>query len=119
MRNVGVTVYKRPKSKKGMAMFVALMMAAALAAGQPQPAPPDSNHAPTPDELDALQQLYDSSCGSRGYGEYDDVCIIITKQLEDAKAAAEKARSAKPKAKPPAPASPPPQLDPSKPGPSP
>jgi hypothetical protein len=85
-------------------MRVALLIAAALAAAPPPPA--DSNRSPTPDELDALQQLYDSSCGSRGYGEYDDVCIVITKQLDDAKAAAEKAKSAKPKVKTPAPMSP-------------
>jgi hypothetical protein len=84
-------------------MLVALLIAAALAAGQTPPAPADSNRPPTPDEIDALQQLYDSSCGSRGYGQYDDVCIIITKQLNEAKAAAEKAERAKPKAKPPAP----------------
>jgi hypothetical protein len=88
-----------------MAMLVAFLIAAALAAGQTPAAPSDTNHAPTPEELDALQQLYDSSCGSRGYGEYDDVCILITKQLNDAKAAAEKAKSAKPKANPPAPVS--------------
>ncbi len=86
-------------------MLVALLIAAALAAGQTPPAPSDTNHAPTPEELDALQQLYDSSCGSRGYGEYDDVCILITKQLNDAKAAAETAKHAKPKVKPRAPAS--------------
>jgi hypothetical protein len=84
-------------------MIVALLIAAALAAGQTSAAPAETNHAPTPEELDALQQLYDSSCGSRGYGEYDDVCILITKQLDDAKAAAEKARAAKPKAVPPSP----------------
>ncbi len=83
-------------------MLVALLIAAALAAGQTPPPSSDSNHAPTPDEIDALQQLYDSSCGSRGYGQYDDVCILITKQLNDAKAAAEKAQAAKPKTKPPA-----------------
>jgi len=87
-------------------MIVALLIAAALAAGQAPPAPAETSHAPTPEELDALQQLYDSSCGSRGYGEYDDVCILITKQLDDAKAAAEKAKTAKPKAAP-KPASPP------------
>jgi hypothetical protein len=86
-----------------MAMLVALVIAAALATGQPPPQSSDPNHVPTPDEIDALQQLYDSSCGSRGYGEYDDVCILITKQLNDAKAAAEKAKAAKPKASPPAP----------------
>jgi hypothetical protein len=86
-------------------MLVALLIAAALAAGQTPPAAPDSNRPPTPDEIDALQQLYDSSCGSRGYGQYDDVCIIITKQLNDAKAAAEKAERAKPKAGRPAPES--------------
>jgi hypothetical protein len=87
-----------------MAMLVALMIAAALAAGQTPPPPSDSNRPPTPEEIDALQQLYDSSCGSRGYGEYDDVCILITKQLNEAKDAADKAQRAKPKAKPPAPA---------------
>jgi hypothetical protein len=86
-------------------MLVALLIAAALAAGQGPPQPSDSsNRAPTPEEIDALQQLYDSSCGSRGYGEYDDVCILITKQLNDAKAAAEKAKTAKPKTTPPKPA---------------
>ncbi len=89
-------------------MLVALLIAAALAAGQTPVQPADSNHAPTPDEIDALQQLYDSSCGSRGYGEYDDVCILITKQLNDAKAAAEKAETSKPKANPPKPTSSPP-----------
>jgi hypothetical protein len=88
-----------------MAMLVALLVAAALAAGQTPLLPSDSNHIPTPDEIDALQQLYDSSCGSRGYGEYDDVCILITKQLNDAKAAADKAKAGRPKASPPAPAS--------------
>jgi len=97
-------------------MLVALLIAAALAAGQTPPPSSDSNRAPTPDEIDALQQLYDSSCGSRGYGEYDDVCILITKQLNEAKAAAEKAKTAKPKAKPPAPAIPEPQLSMPKPG---
>jgi len=87
-------------------MLVALLIAAALVAGQTPPATSDSSRPPTPDEIDALQQLYDSSCGSRGYGEYDDVCILITKQLNDAKAAADKARTAKPKATPPPPASP-------------
>jgi hypothetical protein len=86
-------------------MLVAFLIAAALAAGQTAPPPADSNGPPTPDEIDALQQLYDSSCGSRGYGEYDDVCIQITQQLNTAKAAAEKAKAAKPKAKTPAPAS--------------
>jgi len=88
-----------------MAMLVALLIAAVLAAGQTPPPSSDSNRAPTPEEIDALQQLYDSSCGSRGYGEYDDVCILITKQLNDAKDAEEKAQRAKPKTKPPAPAS--------------
>jgi hypothetical protein len=92
-------------------MLVALLIAAALAASQSAAQPADSNRPPTPDEIDALQQLYDSSCGSRGYGEYDDVCIVITKQLDDAKAAAERAKTAKPKVKPPpssqAPAGPP------------
>ncbi len=97
-------------------MLIALLIAAALAAGQPpSPQPSDGDRAPTPEEVDALQQLYDSSCGSRGYGEYDDVCILITKQLNDAKAAAEKAKTAKPKAKPPAPASPDAQPTPPKP----
>jgi hypothetical protein len=96
-------------------MLVALLIAAALAAGQTAPAPSDANAPPTPDEVDALQQLYDSSCGSRGYGEYDDVCIIITKQLNDAKAAAEKAKSAKPYQKPPTPVSPQPHVAPPKP----
>ncbi len=95
-------------------MLVALLIAAALAAGAPPPTS-DSNAPPTPDEIDALQQLYESSCGSRGYGEYDDVCIVITKQLEDAKVAAEKAKHAKPKVKPPAPASSAPQASPPKP----
>ncbi len=94
-------------------MLVALLIAATLAAGQTAPAPSDSNRAPTPDEIDALQQLYDSSCGSRGYGEYDDVCILITKQLNDAKAAAEKAKNARPKEK--APASSQPKATPPKP----
>ncbi len=97
-------------------MLVALLIAAALASGQASPQPSDSNRAPTPEEIDALQQLYDSSCGSRGYGEYDDVCILITKQLDDAKAAAEKAKRAKPKAAPPAPAGAQPQASPPNPG---
>ncbi len=84
-------------------MLIALLIAAALAAGQPPPQPSDGDRAPTPEEVDALQQLYDSSCGSRGYGEYDDVCILITKQLNDAKAAAERAKTARPKPKPPTP----------------
>jgi hypothetical protein len=84
-------------------MLVALLIAAALATGQSPPPAPDANHTPTPDEVDALQQLYDSSCGSRGYGEYDDICIQITQQLNDAKAAAEKAQAAKAKRKPPSP----------------
>ncbi len=95
-------------------MLVAFLIAAALAAGQTPAAPSDTNHAPTPEELDALQQLYDSSCGSRGYGEYDDVCILITKQLNDAKDAAEKAKAAKPKA----PAAPSPPPNPPQPTPS-
>ncbi len=87
-------------------MLVAIVIAAALAAGQTPPQSSDPNHVPTPDEIDALQQLYDSSCGSRGYGEYDDVCILITKQLDDAKAAAEKAKTARPKVSPPKPTNP-------------
>jgi len=83
-------------------MLVALVIAAALAAGQGSPPPSDGAHTPTPDEVDALQQLYDSSCGSRGYGQYDDICIQITQQLNDAKAAEEKAQAAKAKKKPPA-----------------
>jgi hypothetical protein len=96
-------------------MLVALLIAAALAAGQ-NPAPtPDANHAPTPEEVDALQQLYDSSCGSRGYGEYDDICIQITQQLNDAKAAAEKAQEAKARRRPNTPSVPPPQTSPAQP----
>jgi len=98
-----------------MAMLVAIVIAAALAAGQTPPQSSDPNHVPTPDEIDALQQLYDSSCGSRGYGEYDDVCILITKQLDDAKAAAEKAKTARPKEKPSEPASSQPPASPPKP----
>ena len=93
-------------------MLIALLIAAALAAGQGPPTPAESPHAPTADEIDALQQLFDSSCGSRGYGEYDDVCIQITQQLNDAKAAAEKAKTAKPKPRRPAAASPPPSITP-------
>lgn len=34
--------------------------------------------------MDALQQVYDTSCGNRGYGEYDDVCNSIRDQIKQA-----------------------------------
>ncbi len=76
----------RPKPETLIVLSVLLIVAALVSGPAPDPAPQD--RPPTPEEMDALQQLYDSSCGSRGYAQYDDVCILITKQIEDAKKAA-------------------------------
>jgi hypothetical protein len=76
----------RPKPETLIVLSALLIAAALISAQAPDPTPQD--RPPTPEEVDALQQLYDSSCGSRGYAQYDDVCILITKQIEDAKKAA-------------------------------
>jgi hypothetical protein len=88
-------------------MILALVLAAAIAI------PPDPVEAPESpqDRMDALQQVYDQSCGSRGYGQYDDVCNSIRDQIRQAdkelsrEAAHPHAVAAKPATKlPPAPA---------------
>jgi hypothetical protein len=61
-------------------MILALVLAAALAAPPEAADPPQSPQ----DKMDALQQVYDQSCGSRGYGEYDDVCNSIRDQIREA-----------------------------------
>lgn len=59
-------------------MILALMLAAALA-GPPEDAPQGPQ-----ERMDALQQVYDQSCGGRGYGQYDDVCNAIRDQIKEA-----------------------------------
>jgi hypothetical protein len=59
-------------------MILALMLAAALAA------PPEDAAQSPQERMDALQQVYDTSCGNRGYGEYDDVCNSIRDQIKAA-----------------------------------
>ncbi|MHB8286108.1 MAG: hypothetical protein ACYDD1_15720 [Caulobacteraceae bacterium] len=59
-------------------MILALILAAALAAP-----PEDATQSPQ-ERMDALQQVYDTSCGNRGYGEYDDVCNSIRDQIREA-----------------------------------
>ncbi len=59
-------------------MIFALMLAAALAA------PPEDAPQSPQERMDALQQVYDQSCGGRGYGQYDDVCNAIRDQIREA-----------------------------------
>lgn len=63
---------------EGAAMILVLMLAAALAM------PPEQAPQTPQERMDALQQVYDTSCGNRGYGEYDDVCNSIRDQIKQA-----------------------------------
>lgn len=60
-----------------------MILALALAAGLAAQAPADVPQSPQ-DRIDSLQQVYDESCGSRGYGQYDDVCNAIRDQIKEA-----------------------------------
>jgi hypothetical protein len=75
-------------------MILALVLAAALAAPPEAAEPPQSPQ----DKMDALQQVYDQSCGSRGYGEYDDVCNSIREQIREADKELARAAAHPPKA---------------------
>ena len=74
-----------------MAAFLAAAQAAAPSASPPADPPSDSAA-----DLATLQQLYDESCGSRGYGAYDDLCIPLTEQLRQAKRVAAQHPQAQP-----------------------
>ena len=80
-------------------MIAAMVMALALA-GMAPPDPTPADPAPTPpppsapdtgasavkdqqDKLDRMQQVYDQSCGNRGYAAYDDICNQLTAQLRE------------------------------------
>ncbi len=66
-------------------MIVAIALAAALAAPPTMPVQPAATPENPQDTMDALQQVYDQSCGSRGYGQYDDVCNSIQAQIRVAR----------------------------------
>ncbi len=70
--------------------MISIVAAAFLLASQTAASPPSPQDAPADPAADlaTLQQLYDESCGSRGYGAYDDLCIPLTEQLREAKRAA-------------------------------
>jgi hypothetical protein len=81
-------------TKDAAVMILALVLAAALAAPPDAADPPQSPQ----DKMDALQQVYDQSCGSRGYGEYDDVCNSIREQIREADKELTRAAAHPPKA---------------------
>lgn len=73
-------------------MMLSLILAAALAAPLPAapPAPADDATA----RMAELHQLYDQSCRQRAYGQFDDMCDNLRRQIHDAEAEARKAKPA-------------------------
>jgi hypothetical protein len=72
-----------------------LLIAALLAvAGPATPAPDDD---PVRD-LAAAQNLYDQSCGVKGYAAYDDLCGVLRDQIHQAERAVDRAKAEKKKA---------------------
>jgi hypothetical protein len=47
--------------------------------------------ADTPSDLEALREVYQTSCGNRGYAQFDDVCNTLQAQVHAAEVAADRA----------------------------
>ena len=77
--------------------MISLLFAVALAATEPTPGPASTPPEDPAATLVAAQDLYNQSCGVKGYASYDDLCGPLRDSIREARKLADKAARQKQK----------------------